>query len=299
MRRWLTALGARWTKDDIPRLSAATSFYALLSLAPFLVVAVAIAAQVFGSQGSAKAELLRAFKQSTGPQVAEFLRTVIDNSSHTSTSVIATLVSLSIAVWSGSNLFIQIHESIHDIWAMHFEGHMIRRFVWARAWAVAALFGLGLLIVTWLVIESVLASMGRETWGYRVGKIVSLFAGLGFFTLAFAAIFRSMPRGQINWRDVWPGAFITALGLTFSKYILGTYLSVIKVSTAYGSAGVLVVLLLWIYYLSMIFFLGVEIVHMTVHREQLTGDPKDTPAPGALANNTAPAPTNEPTVPPL
>ena len=269
MRRWIFAIGDKWSEDDVPRLAAATSFYTLLSLAPLLVVAVAIAAQIFGSEGVAKTELLGVFRHSAGPQVAEFLNTVIDNSHKVQASLTATIISLTISVWSGSGLFMQIHQSMHDIWDLKIEGHVVRRFVWSRLAAIVALAGFGIVLVAWLVLESFIATFASESWGWHAGRTLSFFVGLGFFTTAFAAVFHSMPPGQTRWKDVVPGAFVSALGLVLSRFVLGIYFSVIKISAAYGSAGVIVVLLFWIYYVAMMFYLGAQIVYLTTHRERL------------------------------
>ena len=252
----------------MPRLAASTSYFAALSLAPLLVLGVAILARFYGSAGHAKTQLIEQISRFAGSQVAVFSETLLTNSAKHQESLWATILSIAITVWSASNLFLVINEAIYFIWKLPQSNNAIKNLVRTRLVAFLSVVLFGILLVLWLVFESWLAIAGSSVGG-EAGRIGSLVASIPFFTLATGAIYCAIPPGKAHWRDVWVGALVVALGLTSGKYLLGTYFAWVKVSAAYGSAGALVVVLLWIYYASTLFFIGAEIVYLQTHRHQL------------------------------
>lgn len=272
MRRWFFALSQKFGEDNVPRLAAATSYYAALSLAPLLVLAVAIAAQVYGNEGHAKSQLLAQIVRFAGPQVSEFSETLLTNSAKPQASIWATALSIIVTVFSASNLFGAINEAIFSIWKLSPDQNFLSNLIKTRLIAFLSVILFGALLIGWLILESWLAFAGSVLGG-EAGRIGSTLAAIPFFTLAVGAVYRAIPPGKTSWRDVWGGAALVAVFLTFAKYLMGLYFGWAKVSAVYGSAGALVVVLLWIYYTSLIFFVGAEIVYIQTHRVRLKAEP--------------------------
>jgi len=250
--------GVAWSEHNAARLSAALSFYAILSLAPLLVVAVTIAAFVLGT-GTVQATLYEEAMASLGKGAADLFADLAKRASQPATSVFATIAAILIAVYAASGLFNQIVDSVEYIWGIRREGSPVKLFLKSRLKSVAFLFGFLVLFVTWLCADAILGWLARTSGGFAGWPFISLFASIVLATLVFAIAFRSIPRNQVLWRDVWPGAITTGLGFSLAKSALSLYFSYSGVAAAYGSAGALVLILLWIYYSAQVFFYGVEV----------------------------------------
>lgn len=248
-----------WSEDDVPRLAAAFSFYAMLSLAPILVLSVTIAALVL--KGNAEAALLNKAQEFVGSEATvKLLEDIIKGAQNKSSGAIATFVSLLVTFFSASNLFLQLQATVNTIWGIQQTGSVIKNLILTRVLAFFAVAVFGILILSWLALDSWLNWLAKRTPGFQGFSVVSLVFTSVFFTVALAVAYKGMPRGRVRWSDVWPGAVIAALGLAFSKLAFSVYLGYAGLSV-YGAAGSLVALLLWIYYSSQIFFFGLEITY--------------------------------------
>ena len=248
-----------WSEDDVPRLAAAFSFYAMLSLAPILVLSVTIAALVL--KGNAEAALLNKAQEFVGSEATvKLLEDIIKGAQNKSSGAIATFVSLLVTFFSASNLFLQLQATVNTIWGIQQTGSVIKNLILTRVLAFLAVAVFGILILSWLALDSWLNWLAKRTPGFQGFSVVSLVFTSVFFTVALAVAYKGMPRGRVRWSDVWPGAVIAALGLAFSKLAFSVYLGYAGLSV-YGAAGSLVALLLWIYYSSQIFFFGLEITY--------------------------------------
>jgi len=278
-RELFTKTFANWSEDNVPRLAAAFSFYAVLSLAPLLVLAV-VAAGLFYGQGEAQTELLRQAQGAVGRQGASLLKELIENANKPGATAIATIFSLVVTFFSASNLFIQLNEAVNAIWGIKQEGSMFRNLILSRVAAFLGVVVFGLVVLGWLTLDAWLQWLHRNT-GELAGaeqvsvtlwKFLSFAVTLLVLTGAFGVSFKGLPKGRVQWSDVWLPAFVTALGFAVSKLLLSYYFGFAGVATAYGSAGALVVILLWIYYTSQIYFFGVEMVYTYSHtRGSLVG----------------------------
>jgi membrane protein len=249
----------------VPRLAAALSFYAILSLAPVLVIGVTISTSLLGSQ-SVRETIQSETTESLGKGASELVLSIIDHASQPSNSIPATTIAILIALYAGSGLFGQIQESMEHIWNIRHEGHPVRLFLLGRLKSVILLLVFLLLFLAWLVTDSILGWLSRESGSFVGWPIVSLIASMLFATMVFALTFRAIPRGRVSWRDAWPGAIAAGLGFSITKFALSQYFTYSGVATAYGSAGALVVILLWIYYSAQIFFFGAEVTQVVVLR---------------------------------
>ncbi|MBC8065528.1 MAG: YihY/virulence factor BrkB family protein [Chlorobia bacterium] len=260
-RSILIKAGQGWSSHSAPRLAAALSFYAILSLAPMLVIAVTIAT-AFLDSASIRASLSAEATQSLGKGASDLFISIIDHASKPATSVPATIIAIFIAFYAASGLFAQIEEAIEDVWGIQHQGNPFRLFLMSRLKSVVFLLGFLLIFLVWLATDSILGWLTRTSGGFFGWPFISLLASTLFATLVFALTFKAIPRGRILWRDVWPGAITTGLGFSLAKFVLSLYFTYSGFATAYGSAGALVVILLWIYYSSQIFFFGAEITQV-------------------------------------
>ncbi|AIE87098.1 YihY/virulence factor BrkB family protein [Fimbriimonas ginsengisoli] len=257
--------GANFGSDNVPRLAAAFSFYAILSLAPLLVLAVVAAGYFYGHRVDAQRTLLEHASSAVGRQGAELLRQMIQGANKPGVGAIATIVSLIVTFFSASNLFIQLSDSVNTIWKVAVTGSMVRNLIASRVIAFLSVLVFGAVVLLWLGVDSWLGWLEKHTSGFQGWQVVSLGMTVIILSGLFAVSLKSLPRGRLQWRDVWPGAVITAVGLGISKLLLSLYFSTFNVSAAYGSAGALVVILLWIYYTSQIYFFGVELTCVYAH----------------------------------
>ena len=256
----LTKTVANWSEDNVPRLAAAFSFYAVLSLAPVLVLAVTIGS-LFLQKAGAEEALLRQIKGFVGSQdTVNLLKGIIESTHKRGTGTIAAIISLGITFFSASNLFLQLSDAVNSIWGIKQTGSLIKNIVATRVLAFLMVAAFGVLILAWLTLDAWLNWFQDQTPGFQLWPILSLVVTAAFFTGALAIAYRGIPKGRVQWSDVWPGATIAATGLALSKLAFSAYLGYAGLSV-YGAAGSLVALLLWIYYSSQIFFFGLEVTY--------------------------------------
>jgi len=252
---------ANWSEDNVPRLAAAFSFYAVLSIAPVLVLAVT-AASAFLAQDEARNHLLDSVGKFVGSkEVKGLVAELIAKTQKPGTGTIATIISFFVTFFSASNLFLQLQSTVNTIWDIKQSGSMLRNFIMTRLLAFAAVVVFGGLLLGWLGLDAWLSWLTRHTGGFNGWPLVSLLVSAIFFTGALGVAYRGMPKGRVKWRDVWAGAAIAGTGIALSKLIFSAYFAYANISAAYGAAGSLIVLLLWIYYTSQIFFFGLEVTY--------------------------------------
>ena len=244
-----------WQTDNAPRLAAAFAFYAMLALAPMVVLAVAVASRFLGqSQGGM--HIVHLMGEYLGKSGSEFLERMIQNAAQPGTTTIATVLSLAVAVFARPTCSLNFPTpSIPfgaSALAVVFKGFLISKLTSVIMFIVFA----GIFVI-WLGIDSWLGWMEVHTRGFQGWQLVSILISVIFLTLVFAVTFRALPHSMVAWGDVWLGAFVTAFGFALSKLLLSLYFSFTSL-TAYGSAGALVIILLWIYYSAQIYFFGMK-----------------------------------------
>jgi membrane protein len=257
----LVQAGANWSTHNAARLSAALSFYAALSLAPLLVISVTIATQVVDSQ-VVRDSIIHQASDSLGKGTADLLVSVLDHASKPGATVTATILAVLIAFYASSGLFNQLTDSVEYIYDVKRSGHIVRQFLLARIKAAVLLFGFLVLFVAWLSVDSVLGWLSRTNGTFIYWPFISLLTSTGFATLVFALTFRTIPRGRILWSEVWFGAIVTGVGFSVAKFLMSLYFTYSGIAAAYGSAGALLVILLWIYYSSQLLFYGFEVTRV-------------------------------------
>lgn len=254
-------------KHRAPQLAAALSYYTIFSVAPLLIIAIAVAGLVFG-QAAVQNQVIGQISGLVGPDAANLIQSMIQNASKPGAGVLATIIGIVALLAGAAGVFGQIKTSLNTIWDVQtppgpggIKG--ILRSLRSQLLSFGMVLGTGFLLLVSLILSAALSAVSQF-----VGNQVALPAAvwelvnfaLSFFviTLLFAAIYKVLPDTQIDWRDVWIGAAVTALLFVIGKWLIGLYLGHASVASAYGAAGALVVLLVWIYYSADILFLGAE-----------------------------------------
>lgn len=262
LRKLYTKAFQNWLKDNAPRLAAAFSFYAMLCLSPMLVLAVAIASRVLGDSQEGM-HVVHIAEGYLGREGSKFLETIIQNSAKPGASAIASILSIAVAVYGATNLFGQLSDSVNAIWEIRSRAG-IKGFLLNKIVSVIMFLAFAAVFVTWLGIDSWLAWLAHSK-GLHGRHLLSVLVSVIFLTFVFGLSYKALPKGMVAWGDVWYGAFTAALGFALSKYLLSLYFSYSTVSAAYGSAGALVIILLWIYYSAQIYFFGIELTCTYAH----------------------------------
>lgn len=276
--RWcdLTALFAdtvnEWYKHKAPRLGASLAFYTLLSLAPLLVVVVALAGSVYGEE-AARGQIVAQLSDLLGRTGATAIEAVIKQARQPAVGLLATLAGLITLFFGATGVVTELRDALNTIYevpAPELSGlKAIILFVRERFFSFALVVGVGFLLLVSLAVNAGLASMG--TWftdwlPALVLQVMSTIVSWVIITALFAGIYKVLPDVTIEWRDVALGAAVTSLLFNFGKFAIGLYLGSSTVASAYAAAGSLVVLLIWVYYSAQIFFLGAEFTQVFANR---------------------------------
>jgi len=241
-----------FSEDKVPRLGAALAYYTIFSLAPLLLIVIAIAGLAFG-QEAAQGKIFAQLKGVLGPTAADGVQDMVKNAAKPKTGTFATIVGFVTLILGASGVFGQLKDALNTIWDVKAKKKSgIFGFIKDRFLSAAMVFGIGFLLLVALVIDAALSAILPEL------QVVQIIISLAVVTVLFAAIFRILPDLKIEWKDVWLGAAFTSALFVIGKFALGLYLGRSAVGSTYGAAGSLVVLLLWVYYSAQILLFGAE-----------------------------------------
>ncbi len=249
-------------EDNVLRLAAALAYYAMFSLGPLLVIVIAVAA-LFFDKGTVRHEVTQQVQSFVGPKAAATVDSMLASQNH-GTSVIATILGIVTLLFGASGVFGELQDSLNTIWEVKPKpGQGVWGFIRTRFLSFAMILGIAFLLLVSMVITTALELFsGSVSHILPVPEIVAkgLHYGIDFVvvSLLFAMIFKVLPDATVKWRDVWVGAIGTALLFTIGKGLIGLYLGQASTSSAYGAAGSVAVILLWVYYSSLILFAGAE-----------------------------------------
>jgi membrane protein len=261
-----------WNDHEAARLAAALSFYALLSLAPLIILVVAVASFLFGKTGAQEA-IVRQFAAMLGVDGARAVATVIEHGRNP-TGLVASLLGALTLLVGASGVFGELQAALNRIWDVPaVPQDLVHAMIRARLLSFGLALSVGFLLLVSLIVSAALAALGvyfgallpleaRLLW--LLNFAVS-FAGIA---LLFALLFKYVPDAPVAWRDVWTGALATALLFTVGKALIGLYLGTAAVGSAYGAAGSLIVVIVWVYYSAMIFLFGAEFTHARAARRR-------------------------------
>ena len=271
-----------WIEDQAPTLGAALAYYTVFSLAPLLIIAIAIAGLAFGRE-AAQGQIFEQLRGLLlGEESGKAMQDLVQNANaKPATGVVASLIGVVTLLLGASGVFGQLKTSLNAIWNVQPKpGRGILGIIQDRILSFGFILVVGFLLLISLLLTAAIAVMGEWFSGMVPGMeplahIVNLVLSLALITLLFAMIFKFLPDAKIAWHDVWIGAFITALLFIVGKFALGFYLGKSAVGSSYGAAGSLIVLLLWVYYSSQILFFGAEFTQVYANRVGSHVDPAD------------------------
>jgi len=260
-----------WNNDYAPSMGAALAYYTLFSLAPLLVIVIALAGLVFG-QEAARGEIVLQLGGLVGGEGAEAIEALLASASQPATSLLASAIGVMTLLLGATSVFAELQSSLDRIWrapAVQAPAGVFS-ILRSRLLSFGMIIAMGFLLLVSLVLGAALSALGRWSGtlfpaGLVVLEWINLAVGLGVTTLLFAMAYRILPRVKIAWRDVWIGAVVTAVLFTGGKYLIGLYLGRAGVSSGFGAAGSLVIILLWVYYSAQIFLLGAEFTWVFAH----------------------------------
>ena len=276
-------LGA-WSADYVPSMGAALAYYTLFSIAPLLLIVIAVTGMVFGEQ-AARGEIFDELRALMGPEGAAAVEALVQNANRPGGGLVATVTGVVLLFLGAMTVFGELQNALDRIWRapVRKESRGWLKILHARLASFGMILAVAFLLMVSLVLSALVAAIGKF-WGPAFGgwEVIAhlIDIGLSFVltTVLFALIYKIIPRVRIGWRDVWFGAGVTALLFALGKFLIGLYIGKSSVASAFGAAGSLVVMMVWVYYSAQIFLLGAEFTWVYAHAY---GSRKGQPRPGA------------------
>ena len=255
-----------WSDHEAPRLGAALAFYAVLSLAPLVILAIAILG-LFFSQGAARDELLAQVRNITGFESAEAVRAMIEHGQESASGALGSLIGVITLLFGASGVFGELHAALNKMENVKADTQGLGATIRERAFSFGMVLAAGFLLLISLMAGSAMEALGKSSQEFLPAPAFALqtldvAVSFGIATALFALIFRYVPAKRLAWRTVWIGGAMTALLFTIGKFLIGLYLGKAAVGSAYGAAGSLVAVTVWVYYSSMIFLFGAEFTYV-------------------------------------
>jgi membrane protein len=260
----LKRAAAGWWNDNVPHLGAALSYYTLFSLAPILVVAIAIAGLVFGAE-AVRGEIVGQIDNLVGHNGAVAVQAMLEGAAKPSSSVPATVIGSLTFFLGATGAFLELQTALNAIWRVKpkASGSFLRALIVDRLISFGLVVAVGFLMLTSLLVSAGLAALHTymgETFpgGAALWEAVNVIVSLAVISLMFALIYKVLPDVELSWGDVWVGGLVTAGLFTIGKLLIGLYLGTSAFASSYGAAGSVIVLLVWVYYSAQIILLGAE-----------------------------------------
>lgn len=292
---------AAWIDDYAPSMGAAIAYYTGFSLAPLLLIVIALLGMVFGRDAAAE-RIFSELRGALGPEAAAAIQSMVESASSPGKSLFGTIAGTVMLLVGATTVFAEVQSALDRIWrtpaATGSSGiwHLVRE----RFLSFGLILAVGFLLLVSLVVSSGLSALGTlwaplfENW-LVVLQIVNFFVSIVVVTVLFALIYKLLPRAQIGWEDVWVGAAVTAILFSIGKLLLGLYIGKSGIVSGLGAAGAVLVILLWVYYSAQIFLLGAE---FTWHYAYRFGSRRGESPPSAAVAKSAVA-AADPRVPPV
>lgn len=258
-------------EDKASRLAAALAYYTVFSLAPLLVIVIGVAGLLV-STTQVQETIIQQVHSMAGADTAQTVNEMLTNFNRPGGGIITIVVGVVTLILGATGVFGQLHDALNTIWEVQPKANRgILGMLKDRFLSFTMVLGLGFLLLVSLVITTGLSAVGTFfgnllPLGEWFWQIVNLIISVGVITLLFALIFQILPDVDIAWKDVWIGALVTSILFNIGKFVLSYYLGTAAVTSGYGAAASLIVILLWVYYSSQILFLGAEFTQVYARR---------------------------------
>ena len=262
---------AAWVDDYAPSMGAALSYYTIFSLAPLLLIVISIAGLFFGPD-AVRGEIFGQLRGMMGDDAAKAVEGVLASVSKPAESIAATVTGVVVLLIGATAVFGELQDALDRIWRAPLRDKSSGpwAFVRSRLLSFGMILGIAFLLMVSLVLGAVMAALGKW-WGGLFGgweilaQSVSVIVDFILTTVVVAMIYKFMPRVRLRWDDVWPGALVTAMLFAIGKFLIGLYIGRSGVASAFGAAGSLVIILIWVYYSAQIFLIGAEFTWVYAH----------------------------------
>ncbi len=295
-----------WKEDKASRLSAALAYYTIFSLAPMLLIILAVTS-LFWSRDAVQTQVLNQVEGLVGAEGRTFISDLLTSATSPTGGILGTIVGVVTLVFGALGVFNELHNALNTIWEVEEEEETksgfiegLKKIIFGRLLSFGMILGIGFLLLVSLVISAGISAM-QETVGNAVPlseillQILNLVISIGVITVLFALIFKFLPDAEIAWRDVWLGAFVTALLFSLGKFLIGLYLGNSTVGSSFGAAGSLVLLLLWIYYSAQILLFGAEFTQIYANKfgSKIVPEGKEETASSGITSQSRQTPSKE------
>ncbi|HRO58131.1 MAG TPA: YihY/virulence factor BrkB family protein [Burkholderiaceae bacterium] len=264
---------AGWLDDYAPSMGAAISYYTTFSIAPLLLIVIAIAGLVFGEE-AARGEVFAQLRGLLGDDGAAAVEQMVEKASEPAAGTGAALIGFATLIVGATTVFAELQSALDRIW--HAPERVKPTGIWgvlrARVLSFGVVLAIGFLLIVSLVASAAMSALANwwapyfEEWTY-VARLLDFVVPLVLLTIGFALIYKIIPSVRVAWRDVFVGAAATAIMFTIGKFLIGLYVAHAAVASTFGAAGSLVILLVWVYYSAQIFLLGAEFTWAWSHRK--------------------------------
>jgi membrane protein len=269
-RKLITDTITGWNDHDASTQSAALAFYTMFSLAPLLVVVIALFGLVFGA-AAVRGEILTEFQDWMGKDAANLVQSILRTAAEPSTNRLAGVLGILVLIFGASGVFVQLQQSLNRIWGVVPKpGAALKTLLRKRMLSFAVVLGIGFLLVVSLILSTALTALGsylerRYQLPVALLHVLNILTSFLLITLLFALIYRLLPDVKLTWRDVFLGSAVTSVLFGAGKTLIGFYLGRTGAASTYGAAGSLVMLLSWVYYSALVFLLGAEFTRVYTH----------------------------------
>jgi membrane protein len=270
-KNYLDVLKATISKcddDNIQKMGASLSYFTVFSLTPLLIIVIAVAGFIFGPD-AAQGRIFTEFGSIIGKDSALLIQTAIRQSTEKGTGIIAAVIGGVTLIIGAMSVFVELQDSLNIIWKVKPKpkGAALKQFLKVRLASFALIIAIGFLLMISLVVSAILTGIGMYFSSVPILPIYVLEVLNNLFSLLvisvlFATIFKILPDVNLEWRDVRFASIVTALLFVIGKYLIGLYIGSSSLSSSYGAAGSLVIILVWVFYSSQILFLGAEFTYV-------------------------------------
>ena len=266
------AAASGWVDDYAQSMGAALAYYTLFSIAPLLLIVISTAGLVFGEQ-AARGEIFSQLEDMLGAPGALAVQGLLESVRKPAESLTATVLGVAVLLIGATSVFAELQDALDRIWRAPVRAGQsgLWRLIRARLLSFGLILGIGFLLMVSLVASAALAAL-KKWWSPMLGdwaataSMIEVASSLLLITVAFAMIYKIVPRVRVAWKDVWIGAAATSLLFTVGKYLIGVYIGRSGIASGFGAAASLVVVLVWVYYSAQIFLLGAEFTWAYAHK---------------------------------